>query len=154
MWFGPTAKLLSDGFLKCAVPCGPSKPAPSPSKLSTSGTGGRLPCDVCSTARAAGGIDGGAGDLPCESCDESNSATGAVQATLSHAAGFRTAPESGCKRSGRETSNFIARCTTTELRGGLEGIGSRPSALPLAKKKIPRMPLHILRFRRNRDPFT
>ena len=41
MWFGPTARLLSEGLRPSYLPCGPSKPTPSPSKLSTSAAGGR-----------------------------------------------------------------------------------------------------------------
>src|ERR1051326_4972213 len=55
-WSGPTARLLSDGLRRIAVPCGPLKPAPRPSKLATKVAGGRLPCDLCSTAAAPEGL--------------------------------------------------------------------------------------------------
>src|SRR5215813_14374380 len=56
MWSGPTARLLSDGLRSVAAPCGPSNPAPSPSKLAASAAPGRAPCDRCSTAPAPGGL--------------------------------------------------------------------------------------------------
>src|SRR5262249_24220392 len=56
MWSGPTARLLSDGLRRAAAPCGPSNPAPSPSKLAASAAPGKAPCDRCSTAAAPGGL--------------------------------------------------------------------------------------------------
>src|SRR5262245_31853161 len=56
MWSGPTARLLSEGLRNAVVPCGPSNPTPSPSKLSTSVAPGRAPCDRCSTAAAPAGL--------------------------------------------------------------------------------------------------
>ena len=58
MWSGPTARLLSDGLRPGEAPCGPVNPKPRPSKLSSSGTDARVPCDVCSTAAPAAGIVG------------------------------------------------------------------------------------------------
>src|ERR1041385_1720070 len=54
MWSRPTASVLSDGLRKAAEPCGPVKPAPSPSKLATRAAGGLLPGDVCSMAAEPG----------------------------------------------------------------------------------------------------
>src|SRR6186997_2004241 len=53
-WSGPTARLLSDGLRSAALPCGPSNPTPSPSKLATSVAGGRVPGAVCSSPTCAG----------------------------------------------------------------------------------------------------
>src|SRR6185369_4154332 len=68
MWFGPTARLLSDGLPTRAAPCGPLNPSPRPSKLSTSVTPAAVPGSVCSIAAAVGGTRGaaygvGGGDL-------------------------------------------------------------------------------------------
>src|SRR5436309_12805079 len=59
MWFGPIARLLSDGLRPVAVPCGPSNPTPRPSKLAIRGAGGRVPCEFCSTL-VTGALGGGA----------------------------------------------------------------------------------------------
>jgi hypothetical protein len=48
MWSGPTARVLSEGFRPVALPCGPTKPTPRPSKLATMVAGARVPWVVCS----------------------------------------------------------------------------------------------------------
>src|ERR1700690_4163013 len=133
MWLGPTAKLLSEGFRNIAVPAGPGNPTPSPSKLSSIGTAGRLPCDLCSTAAPAsviagagggGGIGssrrccGGASPSASASLGESASPDDGSQGAPSHPAGCTCDSVTCDEASGAETSNFAARRMTTDVAFG------------------------------------
>src|SRR5579871_246911 len=114
MWSGPAARLLSEGLRPPDGPSGPVKPAPRPSKLSTSSAAGRLPCEVCSTAAAARGTGGGGGGgvsgAPRPPCgDVPQSPSGSSQPSSSRS-GVR---ESARAARGGDVSNFSARWTIT-----------------------------------------
>src|SRR4029450_12063659 len=81
-WLGPTAMLLSDGLRSVAVPCGPSKPSPSPSKLLINTAAARVPADVCSTAAAPAGtvMSGGTTGAGGGACPETRNDAAAMVA--------------------------------------------------------------------------
>src|SRR5580698_113623 len=114
MWSGPTARLLSEGLRNVAVPCGPVNPEPSPSKLSSSGAAGRLPCVFCSTAEPAAVITG-AGATSSGFCSRSASASpGDVPHPAPSQSGvLSVALDPRSERSGGDTSNLAALCTLT-----------------------------------------
>jgi hypothetical protein len=100
--------------------CGPSNPAPIPSKLSSRGAVGRVPCDVCSTAisavrKAGGGAGGGMGSSGRWSCAEvtaGNDAGGDVPHAMPSQSGVLTC-NARSQASGGEKPSFIARRTTS-----------------------------------------
>src|ERR1051326_2326692 len=77
MWSRPTASVLSDGLRKAAEPCGPVKPAPSPSKLATGAAGGLVPGEVCSIAADPGGAVMTGGTIGAGACAAGSAADGA-----------------------------------------------------------------------------
>src|SRR5215469_13701824 len=121
------ARLLSDGLRNLVVPWGPSNPAPSPSKLSSTGAAGRVPWDVCSTAmpsglRVGGGTGGGMGSGPASwsASGSSNVAPGEVpHANPSHSPAAVSSSEATCEARGGERSCLSAVCTITTPERGL-----------------------------------
>lgn len=127
--------------------CGPSKPAPSPSKPSSRGAAGRVPWERCSTAMPAGlkvggGIGGGMTSSGPFSCSVSGSSSKG-SADVPHPAPSQTAtavpsadPLSDV--SGRETSYLMALCTSTAPTRGFPSwlwLARDCSSAPLAKTR-------------------
>src|SRR5579884_2279173 len=107
---GPTARLLSEGLRNCAVPCGPRNPAPKPSKLSSSGTCGPGPGDVCSTAAPAARMSGAES---AELCRPFARAGDRPQPAFGQGPAYSWAESGRSEESGGDRSNFIAERTST-----------------------------------------